>query len=91
MLYILYICIIFHILLLLVVLCTLASLFIRKLMAKLKASFREVMLPDKERQLDNDILVKTMKVGMRLVFVNALYWSVQSYRFTAHCSTASYV
>ena len=31
-------------------------------MEKLKASFGEVMLPDKERKLDNDILVKTMKV-----------------------------
>ena len=69
----------------------LTSPFIRKLMEKLKASFREVMLPDKERQLDNDILVKTMKVGMCLVFVNALYWSVQSYRYTTHCPTDSYV
>jgi hypothetical protein len=38
-----------------------------KLMEKLKASFGEVMLPDKERKLDNDILVKTMKAAEYLV------------------------
>ena len=35
---------------------------IRHLMDKLKAAFKEVMQPKEKRQLEDDALVKTMKV-----------------------------